>query len=225
MATPWSPESWRSKPIVQVPDYPTAGRSCRRRGQARDLPAAGLCGRGARAQEAAGAGGARQRLPAAGRRLRRELPRAPRRQHPRLLPRLPADGGRADLRRRHAGGEGRPHRRPVREAALVADREEGRRRAARPIAATSSTGPSSRRKRAFPIRCARSRPTASRRRRSNLIRAFATGGYADLERVHQWNMGFVKDSPQGHRYQALADRIAETLGFMLALPAEPCTVK
>jgi 3-deoxy-7-phosphoheptulonate synthase len=50
----------------------------------------------------------------------------------------------------------------------------------------------------------------------NLIRAFATGGYADLERVHQWNMGFVKDSPQGHRYQELADRIAETLSFMRA---------
>jgi 3-deoxy-7-phosphoheptulonate synthase len=50
----------------------------------------------------------------------------------------------------------------------------------------------------------------------NLIRAFATGGYADLERVHQWNMGFVKDSPQGHRYQELADRIAETLTFMRA---------
>ncbi len=50
----------------------------------------------------------------------------------------------------------------------------------------------------------------------NLIRAFAMGGYADLERVHQWNMGFVKDSPQGHRYQELADRIAETLGFMRA---------
>lgn len=48
----------------------------------------------------------------------------------------------------------------------------------------------------------------------NLIRAFAQGGYADLERVHQWNMGFVKDSPQGHRYQELADRIAETLTFM-----------
>ncbi len=50
----------------------------------------------------------------------------------------------------------------------------------------------------------------------NLIRAFATGGYADLDRVHQWNMGFVKDSPQGHRYQELADRIAETLAFMRA---------
>ena len=29
-------------------------------------------------------------------------------------------------------------------------------------------------------------------------------------------MGFVKDSPQGHRYQELADRITETLGFMRA---------
>jgi 3-deoxy-7-phosphoheptulonate synthase len=50
----------------------------------------------------------------------------------------------------------------------------------------------------------------------NLLRAFAMGGYADLERVHQWTLGFVKDSPQAHRYQALADRITETLGFMRA---------
>ena len=50
----------------------------------------------------------------------------------------------------------------------------------------------------------------------NLIRAFAMGGYADLERVHQWNLGYVKDSPQGHRYQELADRITETMGFMRA---------
>ncbi|MFO7296863.1 MAG: 3-deoxy-7-phosphoheptulonate synthase class II [Proteobacteria bacterium] len=50
----------------------------------------------------------------------------------------------------------------------------------------------------------------------NLIRAFAMGGYADLERVHQWTLGFVKDSPQSHRYQELADRITETLVFMRA---------
>jgi 3-deoxy-7-phosphoheptulonate synthase len=50
----------------------------------------------------------------------------------------------------------------------------------------------------------------------NLIRAFAMGGYADLERVHQWNLGFVEDSPQGHRYQELANRISETLEFMRA---------
>jgi 3-deoxy-7-phosphoheptulonate synthase len=50
----------------------------------------------------------------------------------------------------------------------------------------------------------------------NLIRAFATGGYADLERVHTWNLGFVKDSPAGDRFQALANRITETMGFMRA---------
>jgi 3-deoxy-7-phosphoheptulonate synthase len=50
----------------------------------------------------------------------------------------------------------------------------------------------------------------------NLLRAFSMGGYADLERVHQWNLGFVKDSPQGHRYQELADRITETISFMRA---------
>ncbi len=48
----------------------------------------------------------------------------------------------------------------------------------------------------------------------NLIRAFATGGYADLERVQQWNLDFVKDSPQGHRYQELSDRISESMTFM-----------
>ena len=69
-------------------------------------------------------------LPAPGRRLRRKLPGASRRQHPRFLPRVPADGGGADVCRRLAGGEGRPHRRPVRQAALLADREEGRRGAA-----------------------------------------------------------------------------------------------
>jgi 3-deoxy-7-phosphoheptulonate synthase len=50
----------------------------------------------------------------------------------------------------------------------------------------------------------------------NLIRAFAMGGYADLERVHTWNLGFVKDSPAGDRFQALANRITETMGFMRA---------
>ena len=69
-------------------------------------------------------------LPAAGRRLRRELRRLHRQQHPRHVPRAAADGRRADLRRRRAGGEGRPHGRPVRQAALVQRREDRRRRAA-----------------------------------------------------------------------------------------------
>src|SRR6202051_5141302 len=51
----------------------------------------------------------------------------------------------------------------------------------------------------------------------NLLRAFATGGYANLENVHRWMLGFVKDSPQSERYQGVADRITETLGFMRAI--------
>ncbi len=50
----------------------------------------------------------------------------------------------------------------------------------------------------------------------NLLRAFAQGGYADLHRVHAWNQDFVANSPQGERYQALADRLTETLDFMAA---------
>lgn len=50
----------------------------------------------------------------------------------------------------------------------------------------------------------------------NLIRAFAGGGYADLERVHQWTLGFIKDSPQGRRFEELAGRISDTLEFMRA---------
>ena len=51
----------------------------------------------------------------------------------------------------------------------------------------------------------------------NLLRAFAGGGYANLENAHRWMLGFVKDSPLSSRYQELADRISETLGFMRAI--------
>lgn len=50
----------------------------------------------------------------------------------------------------------------------------------------------------------------------NLLRALAQGGYADLHKVHQWNLGFVEASPLGERYRELADRIAEALAFMEA---------
>ncbi len=50
----------------------------------------------------------------------------------------------------------------------------------------------------------------------NLLRAFATGGYADLHEVHRWNLGFVARSPMAERYRDLAHRIDETLGFMAA---------
>ena len=55
----------------------------------------------------------------------------------------------------------------------------------------------------------------------NLLRAFAGGGYANLENAHRWMLGFVKDSPLSGRYQELADRISETLGFMRAIGLDP----
>src|SRR5690606_29279899 len=45
---------------------------------------------------------------------------------------------------------------------------------------------------------------------------FAQGGFADLHKVHRWNLDFVSGSAQGHRYQELADRIGEALDFMAA---------
>ncbi len=50
----------------------------------------------------------------------------------------------------------------------------------------------------------------------NLLRAFAQGGFADLHQVQRWNLDFVKGSKQGDRYQAFAERLSETLDFMAA---------
>ncbi|WP_104697586.1 MULTISPECIES: class II 3-deoxy-7-phosphoheptulonate synthase [unclassified Helicobacter] len=50
----------------------------------------------------------------------------------------------------------------------------------------------------------------------NLLRAFAQGGFADLKEVHQWNLDFVKSNDFGKRYEKLADRITQALGFMEA---------
>ncbi|KAJ1268921.1 hypothetical protein BS78_07G170600 [Paspalum vaginatum] len=50
----------------------------------------------------------------------------------------------------------------------------------------------------------------------NLLRAFATGGYAAMQRVTQWNLDFTQHSEQGDRYMELAHRVDEALGFMAA---------
>ncbi|KAG0503762.1 hypothetical protein HPP92_003834 [Vanilla planifolia] len=50
----------------------------------------------------------------------------------------------------------------------------------------------------------------------NLLRAFATGGYAAMQRVTHWNLDFTENSEQGDRYRELAHRVDEALGFMSA---------
>ncbi|MGQ0527018.1 MAG: class II 3-deoxy-7-phosphoheptulonate synthase [Alphaproteobacteria bacterium] len=58
----------------------------------------------------------------------------------------------------------------------------------------------------------------------NLLRAFAWGGYADLHRVHGWNLNFVQDSPLGIRYAEMANSIGDALRFMEACGINSNTV-
>ena len=55
----------------------------------------------------------------------------------------------------------------------------------------------------------------------NLVRAFTTGGYADLRQVHAWNQDFVRNSPSGQRYERLAKEIDSALNFMNACGIDP----
>jgi 3-deoxy-7-phosphoheptulonate synthase len=55
----------------------------------------------------------------------------------------------------------------------------------------------------------------------NLVRAFVTGGYADLRQVHTWNTDFVRESPVGQQYEAMANEIERALTFMKAIGADP----
>lgn len=50
----------------------------------------------------------------------------------------------------------------------------------------------------------------------NLLRAFAQGGYADLNEVHRWNLDFIEDSPLSQRYEMLTGDIDRALTFMKA---------
>ncbi|WP_372915811.1 class II 3-deoxy-7-phosphoheptulonate synthase [Sandarakinorhabdus sp.] len=58
----------------------------------------------------------------------------------------------------------------------------------------------------------------------NLLRAFASGGYANLHQVHKWNLDFAARSPWAVQYAQLADRIGEALDFMAAIGLSPETV-
>ena len=55
----------------------------------------------------------------------------------------------------------------------------------------------------------------------NLLRAFATSSYADVHNVHRWTLDFIAGSPTSERYRALASRISEALAFMEACGITP----
>lgn len=49
----------------------------------------------------------------------------------------------------------------------------------------------------------------------NLLRAFSTGGYADVNQVHAWTLGFTEGG-KAQKYREMANRITDTLDFMKA---------
>ena len=120
-AVKWSPASWRDMPIVQVPDYPDAKALGEVEAQLATFPPLVFAGEArnlkrALADVATGnafllqGGDCAESFAEHGADNIRDFFRA-----------VSANGGGADLRRGVAGGEGRPHRRPIRQAALIAD--------------------------------------------------------------------------------------------------------
>ena len=57
----------------------------------------------------------------------------------------------------------------------------------------------------------------------NLLRAFSSGGFADINKLHAWNMDFVRNTAEGSKYREMAAKIEDTLRFMSvsALPPAP----
>jgi 3-deoxy-7-phosphoheptulonate synthase len=49
----------------------------------------------------------------------------------------------------------------------------------------------------------------------NLLRAFSTGGFADMNRVHSWTLSYT-DTEEAERYREIAGRIQDTIDFMSA---------
>ena len=215
MANNWSPESWRSKPIVQVPDYPDMAALAEVEGELKRFPPLVFAGEA--------------------RRLKRDLARV---AHGEAF--LLQGGDCAESFAEHHPDQIRDLFRVFLQMSVVltygaaqpvvkVGRIAGQ--FAKPRSAPTETidgvelpsyrgdiinGPefTSEARIPDPVRMMKAyRQSAAT---LNLLRAFAQGGYANLEHVHQWTLGFLKDSPQSHRYQTLADRIGECLSFMRA---------
>ncbi len=58
----------------------------------------------------------------------------------------------------------------------------------------------------------------------NLLRAFSQGGFANLSKIHQWNLNFVKGE-NATKFQEISNRIDECLSFMEACGINDNTVR
>jgi 3-deoxy-7-phosphoheptulonate synthase len=59
----------------------------------------------------------------------------------------------------------------------------------------------------------------------NLARAITSAGLADLHRLHEWNMDFVRASSAGERYERVAGEIERSLQFMSACGVDDSSLR
>ena len=198
MARPWTPSSWRDFPAAQQPDWPDEAALERALKQIATLPAARLRRRGPQPAPPPSA---------------RSPPATPSSSRPATAPSASTTFSAVSIREKlqvilqmavvltysigRAGGEGRPHRRPVRQAPLVGHRDRS---------ATSSCpafrghivndiAPTAAARAPDPERLVQAYHQSAST--LNLLRAFTKGGFADLSRVHAWNQEFVATQPRG----------------------------
>jgi 3-deoxy-7-phosphoheptulonate synthase len=215
MTTSWSPDSWRSKPIAQVPDYPDAAKLKAVEDTLRNYPPLVFAGEARRLMEALGRVADGKAFLLQGGDCAESFAEF----HPNNI----RDTFRVLLQMaivltygaalpvvkvgRMAGQFAKPRSAPTEKQGdieLPAYRGD--------IVNGIEFTPEARRP--DPERLVRAYNQAAAT--LNLLRAFAQGGFADLHKVHRWTLDFVSDSPQGHRYAELADRLSETLEFMEA---------
>ncbi len=55
----------------------------------------------------------------------------------------------------------------------------------------------------------------------NLLRALSQGGFADLKKIHLWNLGFIKKSPEGKKFKEIDNKISDALSFIEACGLHP----
>jgi 3-deoxy-7-phosphoheptulonate synthase len=211
----WSPQSWRSKPILQVPPYPDPDALAAAEAQLRRCPPLVFAGeapnlKGALARVARGEAFLLQGGDCA--ESFAEFDANTIRDTFRVLLQMAVVltfGGGVPVVKigRIAGQFAKPRSSPTEQV-------DGRELPSYRGDIINAIEPDEAARRPDPLRMLRAYHQSSAT--LNLLRAFAEGGFADLHRVHKWSQDFIAATPQGARYEALSARIDEALRFMAA---------
>src|SRR3979409_491512 len=187
MSERWTPDSWRAKPVLQVPDYPDAKALADVEAQLATFPPLVFAGEARNLKKALARVAAGEAF-------------------------LLQGGDCSESFAEHGANNIRDFFRVFLQMAIVLTYA-----GALPVVKVGriACAPAS------PPPAPRSQTEAYRQSAAtlNLLRAFAKGGYASVDNVHQWMLESVKDSPQSKRYMDLADRISQALDFMRACGA------